>query len=99
MEADRHGLQVAVHAIGDGAVRLVLDGYEAARDANGRRDSRHRIEHIEVVDTADIPRFAELGTVASMQPTHPPGSAGLPLEPYLSRIGPSAGPMPSPGAR
>jgi predicted amidohydrolase YtcJ len=92
VEADRHGLQVAVHAIGDGAVRLVLDGYEAARDANGRRDSRHRIEHIEVVDTADIPRFAELGTVASMQPTHPPGSAGLPLEPYLSRIGPERWP-------
>jgi predicted amidohydrolase YtcJ len=87
VEADRHGLQVAVHAIGDGAVRLVLDGYEAAGKANGRRDSRHRIEHIEIVHPDDIGRFAELGTVASMQPTHPPGSAGLPLEPYLSRIG------------
>ncbi|OCP36203.1 amidohydrolase [Ensifer sp. LC163] len=87
IEADRLGFQVAVHAIGDGAVRLVLDGYEAAERANGRRDSRHRIEHIEVVHPDDIPRFAELGTVASMQPTHPPGSAGLPLEPYLSRIG------------
>lgn len=86
-EADRLGFQIAVHAIGDGAVRLVLDGYEAAAKANGRRDSRHRIEHIEVVHPDDIHRFAALGTVASMQPTHPPGSAGLPLEPYLTRIG------------
>lgn len=87
VEADRLGLPVAVHAIGDGAVRMVLDGYEAARQANGPSDRRNRIEHIEVVHPDDIPRFAELGTVASMQPTHPPGSAGLPLEPYLTYIG------------
>jgi predicted amidohydrolase YtcJ len=85
--ADRLGLPVAVHAIGDGAVRMVLNGYEAAIKANGKRDSRNRIEHIEVVHPDDIPRFKQLGTVASMQPTHPPGSAGLPLEPYLSYIG------------
>ena len=85
--ADRLGLPVAVHAIGDGAVRMVLNGYEAAIKANGERDSRNRIEHIEVVHPDDIPRFKKLGTVASMQPTHPPGSAGLPLEPYLSYIG------------
>lgn len=85
--ADRLGLQIAVHAIGDGAVNMVLNGYEAAIRANGRRDSRHRIEHIEVVQPSDIPRFQALGTVASMQPVHPPGVAGLPLEPYLSYIG------------
>ncbi|CAN7624632.1 amidohydrolase [Pararhizobium sp. LjRoot235] len=85
--ADRLGLQVAVHAIGDGAVNMVLNGYQAASEANGRRDSRHRIEHIETALPSDFLRFAELGVVASMQPTHPPGSAGLPLEPYLSRIG------------
>lgn len=85
--ADKLGLPVAVHAIGDGAVRMVLNGYEAAIKANGKRDSRNRVEHIEVVHPDDIPRFKELGTVASMQPTHPPGSAGLPLEPYLSCIG------------
>ena len=85
--ADRLGLPVAVHAIGDGAVRMVLNGYEAAIKANGKRDSRNRIEHIEVVHPDDIARFKELGTVASMQPTHPPGSAGLPVEPYLSYIG------------
>ncbi len=87
VEADRRGLQIAVHAIGDGAVRIVLDGYAAALKANGRRDSRHRVEHVEVIQPSDIPRFAELGVIASMQPPHPPGNHGLPLEPYLSRIG------------
>lgn len=87
VEADRRGLQIAVHAIGDGAVRIVLDGYEAAAKANGLRDMRHRIEHIEVVHPDDIPRFKSLGVVASMQPPHAPGMAGLPLEPTVSRIG------------
>jgi predicted amidohydrolase YtcJ len=87
VEADRRGFQIAVHAIGDGAVRIVLDGYEAARKANGARDSRHRVEHIEVIHPDDIGRFKNLGVIASMQPPHPPGSQGLPLEPYLSRIG------------
>ncbi|KQY45791.1 amidohydrolase [Rhizobium sp. Root483D2] len=87
VEADRRGLQIAVHAIGDGAVRAVLDGYEAARIQNGTRDSRHRIEHIEVVHPDDIARFAQLGVIASMQPPHPPGCAGVPLEPTVSRIG------------
>lgn len=86
-DIDARGLQIAVHAIGDGAVRMVLDGYEAARHANGARDSRHRIEHIEVVHPDDIPRFADLGVIASMQPPHPPGSMGLPLEPTVSKIG------------
>ena len=87
IEADRRALQIAVHAIGDGAVKIVLDGYEAALKANGRRDSRHRVEHVEVIRREDIPRFAALGVIASMQPPHPPGNHGLPLEPYLSRIG------------
>lgn len=87
IEIDRRGLQIAVHAIGDGAVRAVLDGYEAARAANGDRDSRHRIEHIEVIHPADIHRFRQLGVIASMQPPHPPGSMGLPLEPTVSMIG------------
>ena len=87
VEADRRGLQIAVHAIGDGSVRAVLDGYEAAQKKNGKRDSRHRIEHIEVTTEQDVPRFAALGVLASMQPPHPPGSMGLPLEPTVSRIG------------
>ena len=86
VEADRRGLQIAVHAIGDGAVRRVLDGYEAARRANGPRDSRHRIEHIELIDRADVPRLAELGVVASVQPSHPPGNLDFPLFPTLGKI-------------
>ena len=65
----------------------MLDGYEAARKANGPRDSRHRVEHVEVIHPADIPRFKQLGAIASMQPPHPPGSMGLPLEPTVSMIG------------
>ncbi|MCD2179511.1 amidohydrolase [Rhizobium sp. C1] len=72
IEVDRRGMQIAVHAIGDAAVRIALDGYEAARKANGPRDSRHRIEHIEMIDPADVPRFAELGVIASFQPLHAP---------------------------
>ena len=86
-EIDRRGLQIAVHAIGDGAVRSVLDGYEAARMANGARDSRHRVEHIELIDPADIARFSALGVMASMQPPHPPGAMDFPLEPTISRFG------------
>ena len=87
VEIDKRGLQIAVHSIGDGAVRAVLDGYEAAQKANGRRDSRHRVEHIEVIAAADVPRFEELGAIASMQPTHPPGGTDFPAEPTVSRIG------------
>jgi predicted amidohydrolase YtcJ len=86
-EADRRGLQVAVHAIGDGAVRRVIDGYAAALRANGSRDARHRIEHIEMIDRADIPRMAELGIVASIQPCHVPGALDFPLQPTLDKIG------------
>ena len=85
--ADRLGLQVATHAIGDGGVRRTLDAYEAAIRANGRRDSRHRIEHIEMIDPADIPRLKELGVVASLQPTAGVGVPGNPPEPILSRVG------------
>jgi hypothetical protein len=72
VESDRLGLQIAVHCCGDGAVKRTLDGYALALQHNGRRDSRHRIEHIEVIDPPDIPRFAELGVIASMQPLHAP---------------------------
>lgn len=86
-ECARRGLQIAVHAIGDGAVRRVLDGYEAAEKATGRSDLRHRIEHIEMIDRADVPRLAELGVVASLQPCHPPGAQDFPLQPTLDVIG------------
>lgn len=69
-ELDRRGFAVMTHAIGDAAVRATLDGYEAAIAANGPRDRRWRVEHIEVCDPADVPRFARLGVIASMQPYH-----------------------------
>ncbi len=68
--ADARRLQVCVHAIGDGATRRTLDAFAAARRANGPRDARHRIEHVELIDPADAPRFAEPGVIASMQPLH-----------------------------
>ena len=70
LDADAAGLQIAMHAIGDGANRNTLDAFEHAIVWNGARDSRHRIEHAQVLDAADIPRFRSLGVVASMQPTH-----------------------------
>ncbi len=78
-EIDRRGLQIAVHAIGDGAVRQTIDGYEAAKLRNGPRDSRHRIEHIELIDRADVPRLGALGITASVQPPHPPGAMDFPM--------------------
>ena len=87
IEADALGLQIAVHAVGDAAVRATLNGYAAARAKNGPRDARHRIEHIDMIHPDDLPRLAALGVVASMQPVHPPGLAGLPLEPTVSIMG------------
>jgi predicted amidohydrolase YtcJ len=69
-EADRAGLQVAVHAIGDRANRLQLDVFERVARANGPRDRRFRIEHAQHTAPDDIPRFAKLGVIASMQPYH-----------------------------
>jgi predicted amidohydrolase YtcJ len=86
IEAARRGFPVAVHAIGDAAVRRTLDGYEAALRATNRSDLRHRIEHIEALDRADLHRFAQLGVIASFQPTHAPGGS-YPKEPTLSLLG------------
>ncbi len=68
--ADRASLHVVVHAIGDRANRELLDIYEQVSRANGARDRRFRIEHAQHLAPADIPRFAALGVVASMQPYH-----------------------------
>ena len=67
---DGAGLSLAMHAIGDEAVRIAIGAVEAAVAANGERPRRHRIEHLEVVDRADITRMARLGVIASMQPVH-----------------------------
>jgi predicted amidohydrolase YtcJ len=84
---DKLGLQISVHAIADGAVRRTLDGYEFARAENGVRDSRHRIEHIELIDPTDIPRLKQLGVIASLQPMAGVGVPWAPKEPILSRVG------------
>ncbi len=70
IERDRAGFQLAFHAIGDRANRLALDVFETVAKANGPRDRRNRIEHAQVVAREDIPRFAKLGVIASMQPSH-----------------------------
>jgi len=64
---DRAGFQIHVHAIGDRAIRMSLDAFEAAGRANGFRDMRHHIVHLELIDPADIPRFRRLGVTANFQ--------------------------------
>ena len=81
---DRRGWQIMVHGLGDGAVRMVLDGFERAAAVNPApaRGRRHRIEHIETVDLADVPRFGTLGVIASM---HPVGGFFVPQSRPASR--------------
>ena len=74
-EALRRGIQVETHAIGDRANRTILDLYEAALKAvppNERKiaEPRWRVEHAQILDPADLPRFAKLGVIPSMQPSH-----------------------------
>lgn len=90
--ADVLGLQIFVHCCGDGAVRRTLDGFAHAQRVNGVRDSRHRVEHIEQITAADVPRFCELGVVASMQPIHCPPTlhAG---DVWPSRVGEARWPL------
>ncbi|HEY2374636.1 MAG TPA: amidohydrolase family protein [Gemmatimonadaceae bacterium] len=68
--ADKAGLQVIVHAIGDKAIRTQLDIYQRVEREDGPRDRRFRIEHLQHISPADIPRVAPLGIIASMQPYH-----------------------------
>lgn len=64
--ADDAGLQIAIHAIGDAAIKLAIDGLEAVGNAAGR----HRIEHLETCAPEDVPRLGKLGITASVQPVH-----------------------------
>lgn len=81
--ANAAGLAVRLHCIGDAAVRLALDAYEASVKANGKHGCKNAIEHIETIDPEDIPRFKELDVIASVQPQH------LPLDAFekLTRCG------------
>ena len=69
-EADRAGLQIMIHAIGDRANDEILSIYEQVERENGKRDRRFRIEHAQHLRAQDIPRFARDGVIASMQPYH-----------------------------
>ncbi len=80
--ADAEGFQVVTHAIGDAAVRAALDAYASVP---GTRRLRHRIEHIEILDPADLPRFRELGVVISVQPIH---ACFADIPAYRALIGP-----------
>ena len=83
---DRRGWQIMVHGLGDGAVRMILDGFERAASVNPQpsRGRRHRVEHIETIDSADVPRFGALHVIASMHPgggfipANPPPSSATP---------------------
>ncbi|MED3760665.1 amidohydrolase [Peribacillus frigoritolerans] len=85
VKADELGFRIRFHAIGDAAIRLALDAFEEAVRKNGKRDSRHTVEHIEVIDSDDIERFSKLGVIASMQPDHMAASS---RQVYSSIIGP-----------
>lgn len=87
-DLDRRGWQVLIHAIGDRAVRVALDALETARAVNPAppRGRRHRLEHVETIDPADISRFASLGVLVSQQPLHASPGPGE-LDVWLHRLG------------
>jgi predicted amidohydrolase YtcJ len=80
----RRGFQVNVHAIGDRGNRIVLDSFDSALKKVPKADHRFRIEHAQVVSPEDIPRFARLGVIPSMQATHQTSDMGW----AESRVGP-----------
>lgn len=86
-ELDKRGLQLFTHAIGDYGVRTALDAYQHAEEINHTSDRRPRIEHIETISSTDIPRFAKLGVIASMQPLHSYPDADT-LEVWARNAGP-----------
>ncbi len=84
---DRENFQIHVHSIGDAATRITLDAFDYTRNANGDRDSRHQITHLQLVDPEDIPRFAALDVIGIPQPIwHMQGEYYTKLSlPYLGR--------------
>jgi predicted amidohydrolase YtcJ len=85
---DAEGFQLFVHATGDRGITTVLDAVAAAREANGPRDARHQVVHVECLCTEDVPRFAELGVVACMQPRHASPEIAGPGHAWADAIGP-----------
>lgn len=90
---DKRGWQIQIHAIGDRAIRMSLDAFEAAAKANPApaRGRRHRLEHIEAIAAQDIARFGQLGVIASQQPMHVAlgdTNQAVPKGPWPDAIGP-----------
>jgi predicted amidohydrolase YtcJ len=85
-QLDAREFQVFTHAVGDRAVRLALDTYEDAQKTNHQMDLRHRVEHVEIVSSDDIPRFARIGVIASMQPLHADPDPDTDV--WIQRVGP-----------
>jgi predicted amidohydrolase YtcJ len=71
-----HGYQLGVHAIGDRGNRLVLDAYAVALTAHPTKDHRFRVEHAQIIEPSDIPRFKQLGVIPSMQGSHQTSDMG-----------------------
>jgi predicted amidohydrolase YtcJ len=86
---DARGWQILTHATGDRAVRMALDAYQHAVRSNPppERGRRHRIEHVDIADTVDLPRFGALGVIASMQPFHGNPQPGR-IDSWLQMVGP-----------
>ncbi|MCL1151189.1 amidohydrolase [Shewanella ulleungensis] len=70
LQAMKAGFQVNTHAIGDNANQVVLNKYQTAIASTDSKALRHRVEHAQILDLADVPRFAQLGVIASVQATH-----------------------------
>jgi len=84
---DREGFQVLLHAIGDKAIHMALDAFEHAAKTNGSRGRRHRVEHVEVPLLSDLPRFRQLGVIASTQALFASPDATV-LENFAVLLGP-----------
>lgn len=84
---DARGFQCFVHATGDRGIRTVLDAVAHARTANGPRDARHQVVHVECLDPDDVPRFRDLGVVACMQPRHCAPEIAGPGQDWAENVG------------
>ncbi len=81
MELDSRGYQLMTHALRADSVHMILDTYERLEKAHGPKDRRLRIEHADLIDAEDLPRFAKLSVIADMQPTFCCGDEGLNVDP------------------
>jgi predicted amidohydrolase YtcJ len=81
MELDQRGYQIMTHALRADSVHMILDTYQRLERAHGPRDRRLRIEHADLIDAEDMPRFAQLGVIAGMQPTFCCAEEGASFDP------------------